>query len=145
MLDQEGRLQDLRSLAVTAGHHVRDAQVVERLVVVWADLEGEVVEQLGFIVTAQLIHRDPQRGEREGRFGIEKAGDEATSMNNLGYVYFLNGRYAEALEHFERALLLGATDYLTVLRNLSMARKSHRENLEGQFLPSLGGEGTPDV
>ncbi len=117
---------------------------------------GKAVEVLQ---TALLIeHRDltvqNNFGLALGRMGrydealtaFEKAGDEATSMNNLGYVYFLNGRYAEALEHFERALVLGATEYLTVLRNLSMARKSHRENLEGQLLPSLRREGVaPDA
>jgi Flp pilus assembly protein TadD len=51
---------------------------------------------------------------------------EQAALNNLGYVHFLNGDYAGALEVYERALLVQGNpeDRLSVLRNLRAAKRA---------------------
>lgn len=52
---------------------------------------------------------------------FSKLGDERSAHNNLGYVYFLNGRLDEALFQYETALLADGSDSMTVLRNIEAA------------------------
>jgi Flp pilus assembly protein TadD len=49
------------------------------------------------------------------------AGDEQAALNNLGYVYFLLGRNEQAIETYERALLVGGSHSANVLANLRRA------------------------
>jgi Flp pilus assembly protein TadD len=49
---------------------------------------------------------------------FSKSGDERSARNNLGYVYFLNGRLDEALAAYETALLAEGSDPMIVLRNI---------------------------
>jgi Flp pilus assembly protein TadD len=49
---------------------------------------------------------------------FSKDGDERSAHNNLGYVYFLNGRLDDALEEYEAALLADGTNSEIVLRNI---------------------------
>lgn len=55
---------------------------------------------------------------------FSRAGTEAAAENNLGYVYFLNGRYAEAVARYEHALALGSAEPLAVVQNLRDAREA---------------------
>lgn len=50
--------------------------------------------------------------------------DETAALNNLGYVYFLNGHYDAAIERYQRALLVNGGDKAAVLRNLSRAQQA---------------------
>jgi Flp pilus assembly protein TadD len=59
--------------------------------------------------------------EAYGHF--RKAGSPGAAHNNLGYVYYLNGRYEDAMHAYERALDLEGVDKLTVLRNLEAAQQ----------------------
>ncbi len=52
---------------------------------------------------------------------FSKVGDERSARNNLGYVYFLNGRLDEALAEYETALLAEGSDPMIVLRNIEAA------------------------
>lgn len=47
--------------------------------------------------------------------------DEATAQNNLGYVYYLNGDPANAIQHFERALAQNPDSKLPIIVNLRRA------------------------
>ncbi len=49
------------------------------------------------------------------------AADEQSALNNLAYVYLLNGDAARAVETYERAMLAEGAAGLTVLRNLRRA------------------------
>jgi Flp pilus assembly protein TadD len=64
---------------------------------------------------------------RQGRYAealaqFRLAGTEQAALNNLGYLYYLNGEHALAIEHFERSLQLGGGDRLTVVKNLQAAQ-----------------------
>jgi superkiller protein 3 len=50
------------------------------------------------------------------------AGAEPAALNNLGYLYYLNGDPARAIEHFERSLQLGGPDRVKVVKNLQAAQ-----------------------
>jgi Flp pilus assembly protein TadD len=52
---------------------------------------------------------------------FQRGGDEQAAYNNLGYGYFLNGRYAEAISRYESALSMPGAHKLAVLRNLNEA------------------------
>ncbi len=63
---------------------------------------------------------------RQGRYEqaleeFREAGTEQAAENNLGYVYFLNGRHTEAIAHYERALAASGPDGRKVLENLNAA------------------------
>jgi Flp pilus assembly protein TadD len=54
---------------------------------------------------------------------FRRAGAEPAALNNLGYLYYLNGEHAKAIEIFERSLEAGGGDErITVVRNLEAAR-----------------------
>jgi len=65
---------------------------------------------------------------RQGRYAeayaeFRRAGDEPAALNNLGYLYYLNGEHAKAIEIFERSLQAGGGDErVRVVRNLEAAR-----------------------
>jgi len=64
---------------------------------------------------------------RQGRYDeamveFRRAGTEQAALNNLGYLYYLNGEHAKAIENFERSLQVGGGDRLTVVRNLQAAQ-----------------------
>ena len=64
---------------------------------------------------------------RQGRYQEALAqfrlvGTEQAALNNLGYLYYLNGEHARAIEQFERSLQLGGGDRLTVVKNLQAAQ-----------------------
>ena len=61
--------------------------------------------------------------------------------NNLGWVYYLQGEYALALEEFEQALDVEGEAVLTVLRNIELARAA-LEAQEGE-VPEIGFEAVP--
>jgi tetratricopeptide (TPR) repeat protein len=50
------------------------------------------------------------------------AGDEASAYNNMGYAYFLEGDYVEAMRCFEKAIELRPTFYVRADENLKRAR-----------------------
>jgi Flp pilus assembly protein TadD len=64
---------------------------------------------------------------RQGRYEeafaeFRRVGTEQAAHNNLGYLYYLNGQPAKAIEHFERSLQAGGGDRLTVVKNLHAAQ-----------------------
>jgi tetratricopeptide (TPR) repeat protein len=52
---------------------------------------------------------------------FRKFGSEQAAENNLGYIYYLNGRYDDAIVHYERALLEHGDQKALVLQNLNEA------------------------
>jgi superkiller protein 3 len=64
---------------------------------------------------------------RQGRYEeamaeFRRTGSEQAALNNLGYLYYLNGEHARAIDNFERSLQLGGGDRLTVVKNLQAAQ-----------------------
>jgi superkiller protein 3 len=64
---------------------------------------------------------------RQGRYDealaqFRLAGTEQAALNNLGYLYYLNGDHARAIEQYERSLQIGGGDRLTVVKNLQAAQ-----------------------
>ena len=56
---------------------------------------------------------------------FRRAADEPAALNNLGYLYYLNGDHAKAIETFEKSLEAGGGDErVTVVRNLEAARQA---------------------
>ena len=54
---------------------------------------------------------------------FRQAGTEQSALNNLGYVYFLNSAFEEAVAYYERALLSQGDDELRVVWNLRQAQQ----------------------
>jgi len=69
-----------------------------------------------------------------------RGGTRAAAENNQGYVYFLNGRYDQAIGHYERALTMGGEHKLTVVRNLIDAQDARDAIALGDWP-----EGDPEV
>ena len=65
----------------------------------------------------------------EAFFAFKRLGGEARAHNNLGWVHYLTGDYALAQEHFEQALSVGGDELLTVVKNITLARRAQEENL----------------
>ncbi|TFG92644.1 MAG: tetratricopeptide repeat protein [Myxococcales bacterium] len=66
---------------------------------------------------------------RQGRYDeamaeFRRAGTEQAALNNLGYLYYLNGEHAKAIDQFERSLQTGGGDRLTVVKNLQAAQSA---------------------
>jgi len=64
---------------------------------------------------------------RQGRYDeamleFRRVGSEQASLNNLGYLYYLNGEHGKAIENFERSLQAGGGDRLTIVKNLQAAQ-----------------------
>jgi tetratricopeptide (TPR) repeat protein len=60
--------------------------------------------------------------EEAGRWidlGLKEFPDHATLLNGQGYLYFLQGKYADAKKHYVRALAQNP-DNLAVLENLAL-------------------------
>lgn len=57
-----------------------------------------------------------------------RGGGEQAAYNNLGYSYFLDGRYADAISHYESALAMPGDHKLEVLRNLNEALDARAES-----------------
>lgn len=58
---------------------------------------------------------------------FRRAGSEQAARNNLGYVLYLNGDYARAIQEYEQAVLAGGDQRVQVLRNLRLAQRAARE------------------
>ena len=69
------------------------------------------------------------------------ANSDQAALNNLGYVHYLNGDYAGALEVYEQALLArGSSEQrLSVLRNLRRAKRAQ----DGTAPPALDASSAP--
>jgi Flp pilus assembly protein TadD len=68
---------------------------------------------------------------RQGRYEeamseFLSAGSNQAAENNLGYVYYMNGRLDDAVAHYELALQAQGDDKLKILRNLSAALDAKR-------------------
>jgi Flp pilus assembly protein TadD len=145
----------LAALAVTSDRqgHPEEAQALYLRALAVANYEtlnnlgvsyiasGRYPEAVGVLRKALLIeHRDPAvhnnlglalgRLERydEALRAFQQAGDEASALNNLAYVHFLNGDYAEAVALYEQALLIGSEHTVTVLHNFGRARRALSES-----------------
>ena len=55
---------------------------------------------------------------------FRKGGSEQGALNNLAYAYYLNGRFEDAIVHYERALLAPGDGKVTILRNLRLAQEA---------------------
>lgn len=62
-----------------------------------------------------------QEQYEEAIVAFRKGSDEQGARNNLGYVYYLNGRYDEAIAEYEAALLEGGPATPTIVKNLDQA------------------------
>jgi superkiller protein 3 len=69
---------------------------------------------LGIALGRQHRYEDAMRAFRS-------AGSEQAAENNLGYVYYMNGRLDDAIAHYELALQAQGNEKLKVLRNLNAA------------------------
>jgi Flp pilus assembly protein TadD len=70
-----------------------------------------------------------QRHYSEAMHSFRRGGNEQASLNNLGYVYFLNGRYDEAIAHYENALSEPGDHKVEVLRNINEALDARDHSL----------------
>jgi Flp pilus assembly protein TadD len=55
---------------------------------------------------------------------FRRGGSEQGALNNLAYAYYLNGRFEDAIAHYERALLAQGDNKVTILRNLRLAQEA---------------------
>jgi tetratricopeptide (TPR) repeat protein len=55
---------------------------------------------------------------------FKKAGDRPAAYNNLGYCYFLQGKYEKAIAAFEKAIEIKPSFYPSANENLKMAKKA---------------------
>jgi protein O-GlcNAc transferase len=55
---------------------------------------------------------------------FRRASNEATAQNNTGYLCYLKGNYARAIQHYERALAAAPSDRLPIIRNLRLAQEA---------------------
>jgi tetratricopeptide (TPR) repeat protein len=71
-------------------------------------------------------------GDYSGAYkAFKKAGNEATAKNNMGYIYLLDGKTADAVQAFEKAIELNPAFYAKAHDNLDAARSAMKEK-EGQ-------------
>jgi Flp pilus assembly protein TadD len=111
----------------------RDAQIVNNLGVAHLASGDWVKAEQAFRSAILLNPSDPalynnlglalgrQAHYDEALAAFRHFGDEQAVQNNLGYVYFLNGEFEKAIEHYELALQAEGDDRLTVMRNLRAA------------------------
>jgi len=72
------------------------------------------------------------------------AGDEASAYNNMGYAYFLDGKYQKAMAFFEKAIELRPTFYVRADENLKRARLAAEfEKHAGGARPGMDAEPAP--
>jgi Flp pilus assembly protein TadD len=69
---------------------------------------------------------------------FRKGGDEQGALNNLAYSYYLNGEFAEAIAHYERALVADGDGKVTILRNLRLAQEAFALEGGAETAPSAG-------
>ena len=62
-----------------------------------------------------------QRRYADAMSAFRSAGSEQAAENNLGYVYYMNGLFDDAVAHYELALQAEGEDKLKILRNLNAA------------------------
>lgn len=111
-----------------------DARIVNNLGVSYlASQEFEKAEQ-AFRAAILLDPDDPalrnnlglalgrQRRYGEALEAFRRGGSEQAAQNNLGYLYYLNGEHAKAIEIFEKSLQTGGGDRLTIVKNLQAAQ-----------------------
>ena len=126
------RARELDERALTLSP--KDARIVNNLGVSYlTNQEFEKAEQ-AFRAAILLDPDDPALRNnlglalgRQGRYDqamreFRRAGPEQAALNNLGYLYYLNGEHAKAIENFERSLQAGGGDRLTVVKNLQAAQ-----------------------
>ena len=132
LLDRPERARELAERAHALAP--KDAHIVNNLGVSYLVAgEFEKAEQ-AFRAAMLLDPDDPATHNnlglavgRQGRYDEALAqfrlvGAEPAALNNLGYLYYLNGEHARAIEQFERSLKLGGGDRLTVVKNLQAAQ-----------------------
>ncbi len=78
---------------------------------------------LGLLLGKQQRYREALQAFRRG------GEDEQAALNNLGYCYFLNGRYDDAIAHYENALSEPGDHKIEVLRNINEALDARDRSL----------------
>ena len=129
---EHARARELDERALTLSP--RDARIVNNLGVSYlTSREFEKAEE-AFRAAILLDPVDPALRNnlglalgRQARYDeamaeFRRAGSEQAALNNLGYLYYLNGEHAKAIETFERSLQTGGGDRLTVVKNLQAAQ-----------------------
>jgi Tfp pilus assembly protein PilF len=58
--------------------------------------------------------------------GFQSAGSTQAAENNLGYAYYMNGLFDDAIAHYELALKADGDEKLKILRNLNAALDAKR-------------------
>lgn len=133
--DLQGGHERARELAERA-HALspRDARIVNNLGVSY--LTGGEFEKAEEAFRAAILLDPDDRAlrnnlglalGRQGRYDeamveFRRAGTEQAALNNLGYLHYLNGDHAKAIEIFERSLQAGGGDRLTIVKNLQAAQ-----------------------
>ena len=79
--------------------------------------DRSLLNNLGLCVGLQRRYDEAERIFRRG-------GDAQSASNNLGFVYYLNGRPEDAVAIYERALVARGDHPITVLRNLRRAQRA---------------------
>jgi Flp pilus assembly protein TadD len=99
-------------------------------------LAGDCAEAVESFRAALRRHEEPAlwtnlglalgrlRRYSEAEVAFMQAGDAAAAHNNLGLMLAAGGDFAAAVEHYERALLLGHPEKRKVLANLVVAQES---------------------
>ena len=130
------------------GQHLEARESLERALELAPD-EVSVLNNLAvsYLLTRELrkaeelLRRaaevDPQDGATQNNLGLSvglqgrydealrifrRGGNEQSAQNNLAYLHYLNGHAEAAVEIYERALLAGSDDEMTILRNLGRAQ-----------------------
>jgi len=130
--DEHERARELSERAYALSP--KDAQIVNNLGV--SHLTSQEFEQAERAFRAAIL-LDPTDAAlrnnlglalgRQGRYEeamveFRRAGSEQAALNNLGYLYYLNGEHAKAIDSYERSLQAGGGDRLTVVKNLQAAQ-----------------------
>jgi Flp pilus assembly protein TadD len=139
VLDQMGEFVPAQ-VAYQRAHELRptDAYILNNLGVSFLFTGEHVMAANAFQRAVHLEPRDPSvhnnHGLALGLLGryhealeaFRTHMDEAEAQNNLGYLYYLNGDYEGALEHYELALDVRGESIFRVLHNIEVAQQGLR-------------------
>lgn len=107
----------LNNLAVTYllnGQLTQAEQTLRRALLI-SPGDPRLSNALGIVLARQQRFQEALDEFRNG-------GSEQLALNNVGYMYFLNGDFEHAIFHYEKALLVGGDKSEDVIENIRTAR-----------------------